>query len=242
MATCRPNRGLQLSAGWVRAHLEVESARSRLEEQVNKTGKLLAASGAKFLVLIDDTYDGYFTGPPAQPARLDAQAWEKLIETVNRAGDLARKEFGLGLVFHPHAYSHVETQEQIETLLAQTDASRVSLCLDTGHLAFRGGDPAEFVRRHHSRIAYLHLQNVNAPAMKQWFGAGNGLFVNAVGMGVFCEPDKGTVDFARLSRVLDEVGFDGWAIVEQEIYPVAYDQPLPIAKRSRSYFRSIGWA
>jgi inosose dehydratase len=78
--------------------------------------------------------------------------------------------------------------------------------------------------------------------MKQWFGAGNGLFVNAVGMGVFCEPDKGTVDFASLSRVLDEVGFDGWAIVEQEMYPAAYDQPLPIAKHSRSYFRQIGWS
>ena len=234
-------RGLRITAGYVRAHLEVEAAWPGIERDVNESGKLLASIGAKFLILIDDTHDGYFTGPPAQSARLDALGWNRLVRTVNRVGDLARKNFGIRLLIHPHAYSHLETPEQIEALLAETDAARVSLCLDTGHFAFRGGDPADFVRRHHSRIAYLHVQSINPPVVKQWLAGGNGLFVNAVGMGVFCEPDKGSVDFATLYNVLNEVGFDGWAIVEQEMYPAAYDEPLPIAKRSLSYFRQLGW-
>jgi inosose dehydratase len=234
-------RGLQLTAGYVRAHLEVEAAWPGLEHGVNESGKLLASQGAKFLILIDDTHDGYFTGPPSQSALLDTLGWNRLIKTLNRVGDLARENFGLRLLIHPHAYSHIETPEQIEALLAETDAASVSLCLDTGHFAFRGGDPVDFLRRHHGRIAYLHLQSINPPVVKQWLAGGNGLFVNAVGMGVFCEPDKGNVDFATLDRVLNEVGFDGWAIVEQEMYPAAYDEPLPIAKRSLSYLRRLGW-
>ena len=66
--------------------------------------------------------------------------------------------------------------------------------------------------------------------------------MNAVGMGVFSEPDKGVVNFTVLRDALDEVGFQGWAIVEQEMYPTAYDLPLPIAKRSFDYFRGIGFA
>lgn len=136
----------------------------------------------------------------------------------------------------------LKPQSKLKRCLRQTDASRVSLCLDTGHLAFRGGDPVDFVRRHHSRIAYLHLQNVNAASLENWFKVGNGLFMNAVGMGVFSEPDKGVVNFTVLRDALDEVGFQGWAIVEQEMYPTAYDLPLPIAKRSFDYFRGIGFA
>ncbi len=203
---------------------------------------MLSELGAKYLVLFDDTCDGFFTGRPAEPARPDVEIWNRLIETVQRMGDLARNEFGLQVVFHPYAYSQVETTEQIEALLKQTDASRVSLCLDTGHLAFRGGDPVAFVRRHHNRIAYLHLQNVNAAALENWFKVGNGLFLNAVEMGVFSEPYKGVVNFAALHDALTEVGFEGWAIVEQEMYPTAYDLPLPIAKRSFDYFRGIGFA
>ena len=33
---------------------------------------------------------------------------------------------------------------------------------------------------------------------------------------------------------------DGWAIVEQDMYPTPFDKPLPIAKRTRAYLREIG--
>ncbi len=37
----------------------------------------------------------------------------------------------------------------------------MALCLDTGHHAYRGGDPVAFFRRHHARIPYLHLKSVD---------------------------------------------------------------------------------
>jgi inosose dehydratase len=40
--------------------------------------------------------------------------------------------------------------------------------------------------------------------------------------------------------VLQEVDYDGWAIVEQDMYPAPFDKPLPIAKRTHEYLRNIG--
>ena len=36
------------------------------------------------------------------------------------------------------------------------------------------------------------------------------------------------------------INYDGWACVEQDMYPAPFDKPLPIAKRTREYLREIG--
>ena len=124
-------------------------------------GELAAALGGRFLVLIDDTYSDLFTGEPTRPTRLDDDGWKRLIDATHRDGRPGRDRLGLQLVYHPHAETHVEYEDQIEAFLEQTDPARVSLCLDTGHHAYRGGDPVAFFRRHHARIPYLHLKSVD---------------------------------------------------------------------------------
>ncbi len=123
--------------------------------------------GAKYLVLIDDVYSDLFTGKPTRPTRLDADAWKRLIETTHKIAYLAKSRFGLALVFHPHAETHVEYEDQIELFLEQTDPARVSLCLDTGHHAYRGGDPVAFMRKHHKRITYLHFKSIDGTVMQK---------------------------------------------------------------------------
>ena len=53
-------------------------------------------------------------------------------------------------------------------------------------------------------------------------------------MDIFCEPSEGAVDFPDFLNVLDEIDYDGWATVEQDIYPAPVERPLPIAKRTLS--------
>ena len=65
-------------------------------------------------------------------------------------------------------------------------------------------------------------------------------FAIAVGMDMFCEPAKGAVDFAAFRDVLGDVGYEGFAIVEQDMYPAPFEKPLPIARRTRAYLREIG--
>jgi inosose dehydratase len=94
----------------------------------------------------------------------------------------------------------VEYEEQIERFLAETDPERVSLCLDTGHHAYRGGDPVSFMRKHHQRIPYLHFKSID-PEIRRRVEAEGIPFPTAVRMGMFCEPAQGTETF-RVSETL----------------------------------------
>ena len=232
-------RGLKISGTFLMKHLEDGQAWPDTEEELHKVGRALAALGAKFLILIDDIYSDYETGSLTRPGRLDDDAWNRLIETTQRIARIARQQYDLQLVFHPHAETHVEYEDQIERLLADTDPAIVSLGLDTGHHAYRGGDPVAFMRKHHERIPYLHLKSVDADIQKR-VEAEKIPFAKAVGMNMFCEPAKGVVDFEAIRDVLKEVDYEGWAIVEQDMYPAPFDKPFTIAKRTREYLRQIG--
>ena len=70
------------------------------------------------------------------------------------------------LVFHPHADTHVDTQDRILQFLADTDPRYVNLCLDTGHVAYCDGDNIEIIRQAPERITYVHLKFVD-PAVRQ---------------------------------------------------------------------------
>ncbi len=232
-------RKLNVSAAVAISHLEDPAAWPDLERQVLGGGGLVAGLGGRFLVLIDDTYSDLFTGQATRPARLDQAAWKQLIATTHRVADLVKTHLGLDVVFHPHAETHVEYEDQIEAFLEDTDPQKVALCLDTGHHAYRGGDPVAFFRRHHDRIPYLHLKSVDR--QKQEWVAREGIpFAVAVANDMFCEPSAGAVDFIAFRDALRELDYDGWATVEQDMFPAPFDKPLPIAKRTREYLRTIG--
>ena len=233
------SRGLKVTGTFAMANVEEPSLWAELERQVLGAGERLAALDAKYIVLIDDTYTDLFTGEAIAPKRLDENAWERFIETTHKVADIARDRFGLQLVFHPHAETHVEYEDQIETFLEQTDPDRVSICFDTGHHAYRGGDPINFMRRHHDRIPYLHLKSID-PEIQTQVEAEGIPFAEAVKMDMFVEPSKGAVDFLAFRDLLQEIDYNGYAIVEQDMYPAPFDKPLPIAKRTREYLREIG--
>ena len=240
--TLRPElerRGLKACACVVEGNLEEESAWPGVESQVLIGGELVASLGGQFMVLIDDAYFDLNTGAPSGPARLDESAWNRLLSTTHRIAEMARDRFGLRLAFHPNAETHVEYEDQIEELLEQTDPDLVGLCLDLGHHAYCGGDTVEFIRRHHQRLFHVHFKNVNAEVLER-VRAAQIPMPRAVEMGVFCELGEGMVDFVAVRDVLREAGYSGFGIVEQDMYPVPFDAPLPIARRSRAHLRQIG--
>lgn len=232
-------RNLKVTGTFVMAHLEDADAWNAIEAEAHRVGKLVKATGGKFMVLIDDTYSDLFTCKATRPARLDEKGWKQLVETTNRLGKLAREKYGLQLVYHPHAETHVEYEDQIEALLNDTDPEYVALCLDTGHHAYRYGDPVAFMRKHHKRIPYLHIKSVEG-AIRQRVKDENIPFAIAVAQDMFCEPSQGAVDFPAFRDLLREIDYSGWGIVEQDMYPAPFDKPLPIATRTRTYLRDIG--
>ncbi len=233
------SRGLKASGTFVMTHWEDPDAWSDIASAIRDVGSLLAAVDAQYLVMIDNTYSDLFTAQLLRPASLDDEAFKRLTERVQRGAEFAKREFGLVSVFHPHAETHIEYESQIEALLAQTDPDLVHLCLDVGHHAYRGGEPVSFMRKHQKRIPYLHLKSVD-PAVQKKVAAENIPFATAVSQDMFCEPARGAVDFIALRDLLREIGFDGFGIVEQDMFPAPFDKPLPIAKRTRKYLKDIG--
>jgi inosose dehydratase len=233
-------RGLLLLGGVEIGSLHDGAAVQTVREEVTRLGDLLAELGARFLVLIPDSYRAT-NGERLRPARLEPDGWKQLVETTNLLGRLVEERYPgqLRLAFHSHADSHVEEPAQLEALVAETDPRYVGVCMDTGHYAYRGGDPIEFMRRHHARTPYLHIKTVDA-ALRERVLAEDLPFPTAVRLGAFCEPQDGVIDFAAFARMLAEIDYDGWAAVEQDMYPCDFDKPLPIATRTRAYLNSLG--
>ena len=69
--------------------------------------------------------------------------------------------------FHSHADSHVGYQPDIERFLESTNPEYVNLCLDTGHVAYYGGDCLELITKYPERIGYVHLKQVNPRSSAQ---------------------------------------------------------------------------
>jgi inosose dehydratase len=59
-------------------------------------------------------------------------------------------------------------------------------------------------------------------------------------MGASCEPPKGLPEIPAVVQALSSLDKDLFVIVEQDMYPVEFDVPKPIAKRTYDYLRSVG--
>jgi inosose dehydratase len=233
-------RGLKVTGSFVMGDLaNPATSWSEIERQLRGWGPILKDLAAGFLVLIDDTYTDLFSGAARSAPRLDDRGFQRLVDTTRRVAEIARRDYGLQAVFHPHAETHVEDEDQIEALLDAAEPDLVSLLLDTGHHAFCGGNPVSFMRRHHGRIPYLHLKNVDS-GLRAKVAAESIPFAKAVAMDVFVEPAKGAVDFLAFRDVLRDIDYVGFGIVEQDMFPAPFEKPLPIAKRTRAYLREIG--
>jgi inosose dehydratase len=95
------------------------------------------------------------------------------------------------------------------------------------------------MRRNHERIPYLHLKSVDRNVQRRVETEAIP-FGDAVKIDMFVEPSRGAVDFPAFKDVLEEVGYDGFGIVEQDMYPAPFEKPLPIAKRTHDYLAEIG--
>jgi inosose dehydratase len=162
--------------------------------------------------------------------------FQALAETLNALGEASLEE-GVRSCFHPHVGQVIESEPEIERLLAATDPALVFLGPDTGHLAWAGVEPVAFCQRHVDRIRTLHLKDIDEGVRRRGSAAGWD-YRTFAGNGIFTELGDGCVDFPRLLSVLDEARFDGWLIVETDVprAPTAFES----AARSRRYLRSLG--
>lgn len=232
-------RGLRLSGGAVFAGLHRgPEALEQAVQDCRQEARLLTALGAEHLVLLPEGYTD-LAGDRTQPADLEPDQWKHLVSGMSSLGRTLLEESGVSLVFHPHADSHVDSQERVERFLQDTDPDTVRLCLDTGHISYAGGDNIAIIRAFPDRIGYVHLKQVD-PAVVARVGEEGLGFAEAVRLGAMVEPPLGVPDMPSLLAELGALDVDLFAIVEQDLYPCDPGMPRPIAARTRRYLCSCG--
>lgn len=231
-------RSLALVAGTVGGDFLDDASIDAMCETIDDIAVLLKDfDEAKYIVLLPAMYTDLETGEQVMDPNLTDEQWKKYCANVQRAADCVASH-GLVGAFHPHVDCHVQTEEQIERLLNDTN---VVLCFDTGHHVYGGGEPISFYRKHADRIPYIHIKDCDL-AVKAKMDAEHWSFAKAVTEDIMVEPGKGSIDFAELYRALQEKNYDGWVVVEQDLFPVkSFDAPLPIAKRGRENLRKAGF-
>lgn len=208
-------------------------------QECRQVAALLAAMDAPYLITLPAMYTDLHTGELLEPAELTAGQWTTLGDGHSELGRILLDESGVRQMFHPHADAHVDDDARTARFLELTDPETVSLCLDTGHIAYAGGDNRAIVARHPERIGYVHLKSV-APAVVAKVRAEGMSFARAVQLGAMVEPAAGEPDMPALLADLNALGVPLTAIVEHDLYPTPPGVPLPIATRTHRYYAGCG--
>ncbi|WP_426569461.1 sugar phosphate isomerase/epimerase family protein [Streptomyces canus] len=233
-------RGLKVSAGTVFTGLHHgESVWEKTWAHAADNAALAQAMGARHLVVIPSFWRDDKTGEVLEPDTLTPEQWRNLTSLTERLGREVRERYGLRIVVHPHADTHIDSEENVVRFLDGTDSDLVSLCLDTGHYAYCGGDSVKLIETYGERIGYLHLKQVD-PEILADVRANGTPFGPAVAQGVMCEPPAGVPALGPVLDAARKLDVDLFAIVEQDMYPCEPDAPLPIARRTRAFLRSCG--
>lgn len=211
--------GLVLVSGWFSGgllELGLEAEKRRLAPHL----RLLQAMECPVLVYAETTgtVQNRIGVPVALRPKLEPDDLRRYGEKLTKLADWLAAE-QCPMAYHHHMGTIVETEAEIDLLMANTDTS-VGLLFDTGHLTFAGGEIAPTFRRHAARINHVHAKNVR-PAVLEKVRAERWSFLRGVIEGVFTVPGdpEGGVDFEELARLLAEHGYRGWVVVEAEQDP-----------------------
>lgn len=196
----------------------------------------LVASGSDVIVLSAATgAAGYDTRP-----ELDERGWDTLLANLDRLAAQAR-ERGVKAVLHPHVGTMVEQEAEVRRVL---DGCDIPLCLDTGHLLIGGTDPAALAREVPGRIAHVHLKDVDA-AMAERVRGGELTYTEGVRQGMYRPLGAGDVDIAAIVTSLEDDGYNGWYVLEQDtILPTEPEGEGPVVdvRASIEHLRSVAAA
>jgi inosose dehydratase/3D-(3,5/4)-trihydroxycyclohexane-1,2-dione acylhydrolase (decyclizing) len=211
------SHGLDLVSGWYSTFLierdaesEYKAARSHID--------LLKGLGAKVLIAAEctRTIHGNEFAPLSTRPVMDEEEWARFNTGLTKFADFLQEEDGLTLVYHHHMGTVIQTEDEIDRMMASTGPA-VHLLLDTGHATWAGADPAELARSYRSRIAHVHTKDVRTTIAREAIEK-DWSFLQSVLAGVYTVPGDGDVDFVSVFKALKD--YSGWVVIEAEQDPV----------------------
>jgi inosose dehydratase len=230
-------RGLQICNQWFSYTLTTEPL-AEVQEKFARQLDFLEAVGAGIV-------GGGETGTSIQgmpkpvldhKVHLDATQWRQLTDGLNTLGKMAADR-GIKLAFHHHMGTGVQSMEETDRLLNDTDPDYVFLNYDCGHFYFAGEDPVAALGKYIGRTAHVHLKDVREHVLSK-VKKDHMSFLQAVKAGVFTVPGdpEGSIDFKTIFKLLNEHNYTGWIVVEAEQDP-ARANPLEYSMMGNRFIR-----
>ena len=208
---------LRLVSGWFSGELLKRSVKAE-KERILAQMETFKALGAPVLVFAETTgtVQNKIDVPLSRRPRLADADFRDFGRKLTELAEWMAA-FGVPMSYHHHMGTVVETQREIDLLMANTGEA-VGLLLDTGHLRFAGGDIAEATQKHGRRINHVHCKDLRPDVLKAARQSDQS-FLNAVLDGVFTVPGDGFIDYHAFARTLADIGYEGWVVVEAEQDP-----------------------
>ncbi len=230
-------RGLRVASRWFSSFL-LDQPYEQVEADFVHELEFLAAVGVRRVNVSEQSraIQGQMDTPvlgDRKPVMSEAE-WARFTDGLNKLGKVAL-ERGIKLCYHHHMGTVVQSAQETDRLMAQTDPKYVFLCYDTGHFTFAGENPLLMLDKYAGRVGHVHLKDMR-PEVVERVKAEGWSFLKAVREGAFTVPGDGAVDFDPILEKLSKAKYEGWLLVEAEQDP-ALANPLEYAVKARAYIR-----
>ncbi len=228
-------RGLTVASKWFSSFLGTKPFEETFEE-FKKEIEYLSYAGATAINISEQSYSIQGNQDLSifeNKATFTDEEFMRMCDGLNKLAEYAKAN-GIRACFHHHMGTCVQTLEETVRMLENT-SDDLLLCYDTGHWTFSEVDPLAILNMFPNRIGHVHLKNmrkdVRDQAIKESWS-----FLKSVRNGCFTVPGDpaGCVDFPAVFKKLDEIGYEGWIMVEAEQDP-AKANPFEYAKMAYEY-------
>ena len=170
----------------------------------------------------------------SDPSRgLDSEGWDRMKVGLASVVERCRAR-GYEPTFHHETGTYVEAPWEIQRIL---DISDVGLCLDTGHFFIGGGDPVAAIHDWSDRINHVHVKDA-LRAVMDGIIADNAPTTDIWSREAFPAFGTGDANVAGVLAALKGINYQGWLVVEQDIFPQTSDrfvQAIDDQKKNRRF-------
>jgi sugar phosphate isomerase/epimerase len=156
--------------------------------------------------------------------------------TLNALGKRISEELDMRLGIHPHLNSQLQTEHELDFIMANTDPKYVGLVLDTGHFTMAGMDPLAKGKQYGLRVLEYHLKDTQ-PENRGGTKHVPGPEVDQMKTPYFFPMGTGGVDFPGLKAYLDSIQWRGFLNVELDTSP--WRPPQESARITADYIEKV---
>jgi inosose dehydratase len=159
-----------------------------------------------------------------------------IVDFVNEAARLLNEK-GVGLNFHPHTGTPVETEEEIVEFLDAIDTNYVGFAPDIGQIQKGGADPMRFIKDYISIIKLIHFKDYCGSVRFD----DDGKEIDTSGFACYVPLGQGVVDLKGILEYLEQSSFNGPVMIELDYGPSMPIRAEEAAAINKDFMEKLGY-